>query len=87
MPLATPQSLPMFLKEVVEEIRDQQKAEPTNKNLVQRMRNQAALLHKALIAKDSPDQIVQEAVQLAAYAARVATEGDPEFRHYRWPYE
>ena len=87
MPLATPASLPMFFRETLEEIHDQRREEPNNTGLVSRLERQTALLKKALIAKDEPQQIVQEAVAVAALAARIAAEGDPAFPKYRWPYE
>jgi len=87
MPLATRASLPMFFKETFEEIKDQRREEPTNKGLVGRLERQTALLKKALVAGDSPQQLVQAAVQIAAYAARFASEGDPDYPKYRWPYE
>ncbi len=87
MSLATPRALPLFFKEVFDEIRDQQAEEPTNKNLVIRLKRQSALAIRALKANDDPAQIVQELVQVAAFAARIASEGDPEYKKYRWPYE
>ena len=87
MPLATPASMPMFFREVFEEIKDQRRAEPTNEGLVKRIERQTKLLKTALVAKDDPGQIVQEAVQVAALAYRIAGEGDPAFPKYRWPFE
>ena len=87
MPLATPASSPMFFRETLAEIKDQRRAEPTNENLASRIRKQSALLNKALVAEDRPESIVQECVQLAALACRLAAEGDPAFPKYRWPYE
>lgn len=87
MPLATPASLPMFFKEVVEEIKDQRREESTNKGLVERCQRQSKLLKRALEAGDDPGEIVQAAVQVAALAYRVAAESDPAYPKYRWPYE
>jgi len=87
MPLATPRSLPMFFKESLEEIRDQRREDKSNKGLVKRLERQTGLLKKALVAGDKPEQIVQECAQLAALTARVATEGDPAYPKYRWPFE
>lgn len=87
MPLATAASTSLFLREVIEEIKEQRHAEPTNRGLVKRLGRQTALLKTALTAGDKPEQIVQEAVQVATLAARIATEGDPAYRKYRWPYE
>lgn len=87
MPLATPASLPMIFRETLEEINDQRREDKTNKCLVERLERQTALVRKALTAGDSPEQIVQELVQVAALAARIAAEGDPAFPKYRWPYE
>ena len=86
MPLATQRSLQEFFRETLEEIKDQQQEEPTNKGLVDRMGRQAELLKKALVAQDSPEQIVQECAQLSALASRIATEGDPAYPKYRWPF-
>ena len=87
MPLATPASLPMFFKETFEEIKDQRRENKTNVGLVDRLDRQSRLLKKALDAGDAPAQIVQEAVTVAALAARIAAEGDPAYPKYRWPYE
>lgn len=87
MPLATPKSLQMFFRETVEEVRDQQREEPTNKNLVVRLERQTKLLKRALSAEDKPEEIVQLSAQVSALAARIATEGDPAYPKYRWPYE
>ncbi len=87
MSLATPASLPMFFRETLEEINDQRRAEPTNERLVDRLKKQATLANRAILAADDPAQIVQELVQVAALAARIAAEGDPAFPKYRWPYE
>ena len=87
MPLATPASLPMIFRETLEEINDQRREDKTNKCLVERLERQTALVRKALTAGDSSEQIVQELVQVAALAARIAAEGDPAFPKYRWPFE
>ncbi len=87
MPLATPASLPMIFRETLEEINDQRREESTNKGLVERLERQVALVRKAFVAGDRSEQIVQELVQVAAYAARIAAEGDPAFPKYKWPYQ
>lgn len=87
MPLATPASLPMFFKETFAEINDQRKEEKTNVGLVLRLDRASKLLKKALNAGDTPAEIVQHAVTVAALAARIAAEGDPAYPKYRWPYE
>ncbi len=87
MPLATQKSLRMFFTETFEEIKDQQSEESTNKGLVERLERQTALLKKAILIGDDPREIVQALVQVSAYAARIATEGDPAHPKYRWPYE
>lgn len=87
MPLATPASLPMIFRETLEEINDQRREDKTNKGLVERLDRQTALVRKALMVGDSPEEIVQACVQVAALAARIAAEGDPAFPKYRWPYE
>ena len=87
MPLATPASLPMFFRETLEEIKDQQREEGTNENLVKRLERQTKLLKRALDSEDKPEEIVQLCAQVSALSARIATEGDPAYDKYRWPYE
>lgn len=87
MPLATPASLPMIFRETLEEINDQRREDKTNKGLVGRLKRATALLERALDVGDSPEEIVQAAVTVAALAARIAAEGDPAYPKYRWPYE
>mgnify|MGYP006897301038 CR=1 FL=1 len=80
-------SLPMIFRETLEEINDQRKEEKTNVGLVDRLERQTKLLRRALDIGDSPEEIVQASVTVAALAARIAAEGDPAYPKYRWPYE
>lgn len=87
MGLGTAASLPMFFRETLEEINDQRREDPANKGLAERLVRQTNLLYTALVAGDKPEQIVQQAVTVAALSARIAAEGDPAFPRYRWPYD
>lgn len=89
MPLATPASTPIFLKEMVAEVNEQRQNEPTNKGLFRKLVAKFNEVQPTLVAcsRDElqPEDVVECLTELAALSLRLAAEGDPLVRGYRWP--
>lgn len=90
MPLATAASTPIFLKEMMAEVNEQRHDEPSNTDLYVKFAGKVNELRPTLIACHkngaTREDVVQVLIEVAALSLRLAAEGDPAVKAYRWPY-